>query len=91
MTNLNVVTVLGLKIGVGKTGNPSNTISYSREWSDYDRDNGAVGVCAESRWTNIDLSGVIVGDVIELIWQPGYNGAAVLAGYRMVQQKELKK
>lgn len=86
MDNLNVVKVIGLKLGVNeKTGRPSNTLCYEEDWSDYEKNNGAEGRKCQSRWCNIDLSGVKVGDTIELLFTPGFQDKLQLSGYRMVK------
>lgn len=87
----NEVQVIGIKLGTGKTGNPSNTLCYTRLWSDFDLQAGAEGLWCENRWTTVDLSGLHVGDVIELIWEPGFNGVAVLRDYKMLKPADPKK
>lgn len=86
MANVNEVKILGIKLGTNKTtGRPSNTVCYVKPWSDYDRENGAVGESCESRWTNADFSGVKVGDVVELIFTPGFRDTLQLSGWKMVK------
>ncbi len=80
-------TILGIKaVKSQKTGKVGYTIFYSCPFSDYEVENAEVcnGLSCGSVFSYKDYS-VCPGDVVDLRYEPGYEGKAVLTDIVMVK------
>ncbi len=79
------LTVTGFLRGKNKDGRNFVVIQGTTPFSKYESDNNEVeGVKAISVYTSLDCDILTVGDVIDLHYEPGFQGQAQLVGFDMV-------
>lgn len=62
-----------------KDGKKSATLYFEKDFNDYQKDNGAIGVAVATEWTRLaSAQGLKVGDEVDLRYEPGFEGKATL-------------
>lgn len=62
-----------------KNGNTSYNLHLVGYFTDYDEQNGAVGLKTAVEWTRLDCGFLNIGDVVELRYAKGFQGLATLS------------
>jgi hypothetical protein len=79
------LTITGLLKGKNKDGRNFTVIHGTTPFSQYETNNNdVVGSKATNVYTSLDCDILTVGDVIDLNYEPGFQGQATLVGYDMV-------
>ena len=68
-----------------KDGKISYTLQLTGQFSEYEKNNGAVGLKAFSEWTRLDVSHVTVGNVVYPMYEKGFQGMATLSDVVIVK------
>lgn len=82
---MNTFEVFGI-ITTVKDGKPGTRLVLTSEFSEYAVENAqrCDGLDCITEFTRLDCSALKVGDIIELFYNKGFQGKAVLAGFRKV-------
>lgn len=79
------LTITGLMRGKNKDKKDFTIIHGTTGFSQYESENNEVeGVKTTNVYTYLDCGILRVGDVIDLQYEPGFNGTATLVGYDVV-------
>ena len=85
------VTVIGVVKGKNKAGREFSRLYVTSEFSDYEvENNGAVGLKCMEVFTYIDCSFLRVNDVVDLVYEPGFQGRADLTDIIPVKAPDSK-
>lgn len=84
---MNVYTVIGL-ITTVKDGNIGTRLMFTTDFSDYvvEHAQRCDGVDVVVEFTRLDCSTIKIGDKLELFYNKGFNGKAMLVGFRKVTE-----
>lgn len=79
--------VIGIKQITTKSGNVGTNLYVSVPFSEYDSKNAihCIGEKVDSYYTGVNCEGLKAGDVINLDFEPGFEGKAQLVGVHLAK------
>lgn len=79
-------TIVGILKSVTKNGAEATTLHYTHDMSGYQRENQhGEGLLAESVYTTIALPAIKVGDKVDMLYEPGFQGKATLTAVNVIK------
>lgn len=81
------VNLIGIKCQENKSGVDAYNLFVSLPYSDYEigKAKSALGLKTDSYYTTLDCKGLKPGDIINLEFEPGFEGKATLTGVHLAK------
>lgn len=83
------VQIVGIQKGQSRNGRGFTNLHFTTEYTPYESQNGScVGFKVGTEFTYADLQGIQPGDVVDLVYEKGYQDKATLANVVMLEKKK---